>query len=185
MILYGKEFKKYDDMYYISEYGDVYSVRKKGLLKHYITHYGHHRIDLHGKHMFVHRLVYIVWIGDIPDGLQINHYDDNKDNNHYSNLYAGTQKDNIDDCFKNNSRVGNITTLTIYDKLIDRTIIFPSILDFITYSGHHVANGSLSKCMSHKWFKERYKLIDRKSVETIESYTSIQKSYREWIENKA
>lgn len=185
MIYNNKKFKKYDNMYYVSADGDVYSTRKNGLLKHYITNSGHHRVDIHGKHMFIHRLVYIIWVGNIPNGLQVNHYDDNKDNNHYSNLYLGTQKDNIDDCFKNGSRVGHVYTITIYDKLINEIIVFPSVLDFITYSGHSVANGSLSKCMSHKWFKNRYELIERKSVETIENYISIQKEYKKWVENKA
>ncbi len=39
-----------------------------------------------------------------------------KKNNHYLNLYAGTQKENIQDCIKNNHRVGNSHILILFDK---------------------------------------------------------------------
>ena len=34
------------------------------------------------------------------------------------NLYCGTQKENIQDCFVNNHRVGRINKLIVYDKKI-------------------------------------------------------------------
>ena len=83
MIFQGKEFRKYDEHYYVSADGDIYSTYKKGLLKHSIDLDGYHRVDIHSKHMKVHKLVYLVWGGPIPDGKQLNHIDDNKDNNSF------------------------------------------------------------------------------------------------------
>ena len=102
MIIDNKEYTKIDDNYYISKYGDIYSVRSKRYLKHYINIDGYHRVDLYKKHKKIHILVYRYWIGDIPKGYQVNHKDDDKDNNYIENLYLGTQKENIHDCMNNN-----------------------------------------------------------------------------------
>ena len=128
LIYKRKIYKQYDNNYYVSAYGDIYSVYKKGLLHHYIDIYGYHRVDIHGKHTKIHKLVYLTWVdNNIPKNMQINHYDDNKDNNYYKNLYLGTQKENIDDCKRNNHRLGNIKCLTLLDKDINKIIVFPSV----------------------------------------------------------
>ena len=96
-----KEFRQFKEnpTYYVSADGDVYSTFSKKLLKHYIDQDGYHRIDIYlnhkQKHVKIHKLVYLVWVGDIPKGYQLNHIDDNKDNNNYKNLYLGSQKENI------------------------------------------------------------------------------------------
>ena len=43
----------------------------KKFLKHSYDVDGYHRVDIHRKHMKIHRLVYHTWIGNIPNGLQI------------------------------------------------------------------------------------------------------------------
>ena len=177
LLYHGKIFKSYDKTYYVSNSGDIYSMYKRGILKHYIDKYGYHRVDIHGKHIKVHKLVYLTWNGDIPENKQINHLDDNKDNNYYKNLYLGTQKENIDDCKRNNHRLGNIKCLTLLDKDINKIIVFPSVKKFIEYSGHSNVNGSFSKVINKKWFKKKFKVIEIKSVETIESYNDINNNY--------
>lgn len=165
-----KIYIPYDEYYYISHDGDIYSTYIKGIMKHYITSDGYHRVDIHGKHMMVHRLVYMTWKGKIKPGCQINHIDDNKDNNNYNNLYMGTQKENIEDCIRNGHRVGNIKGIIVFDKSINRIIKFKRILDLIQYSGHSYLSGSLNKITSKKWFKKRFEIIKvGKGVEAIES----------------
>lgn len=46
------------------------------------------------KHMKVHRLVYMAHVGVIPNGLQVNHKDENKTNNCIDNLELMTNKEN-------------------------------------------------------------------------------------------
>ena len=91
--------------------------------------------------------------------LQINHKDDNKNNNYYQNLYQGTQKENIADCIKNGHRKGHMVKHTIYDKQLNKELIFDSCKDFMNYAGHPQSNGSLNKCLSKKWFNDRFVLI--------------------------
>lgn len=43
---------------------------------------GYHRF----RNKYVHRLVYEAFIGDIPEGMTVDHEDGNKQNNHVSNL---------------------------------------------------------------------------------------------------
>lgn len=169
MFFQGKEYRKYDDFYYVSADGDIYSTYKKGLLKHSIDLDGYHRVDIHSKHMKVHRLVFLAWVGPIPRDKQLNHLDDNKDNNHYKNLYLGSQKENIQDCIRNGTRKGNLKPIRVYDKKVDKVLDFESVSAFIEYTGHRVANGAISKCKSHKWFQIRYKIVNDEGVETIES----------------
>lgn len=170
MTYQGKEFKPYDAFYYVSADGEVYSKYKHGLMKPHIDLDGYRRVDIHGKHMKIHKLVYLTWVGDVPKGMQINHKDDQKDNNHYSNLYLGNQKQNIHDCIKNNHRVGHVRSVVVYDKLLDRTITYPSIKLFLASTGHSVPNGSLPHAAKKKWFQERYEIVQEEGVSTIESY---------------
>ena len=90
-------------------------------------------------------------------------------NNHYKNLYLGSQKENIQDCIRNGTRKGNLKPIRVYDKKVDKVLDFESVSAFIEYTGHRVANGAISKCKSHKWFQIRYKIVNDEGVETIES----------------
>lgn len=156
--------KPYDKNYYISAKGDVYSTYSNKFLKHYIDLYGYPRVDIHKKHIKVHKLVYLTWIGEIPKGQQINHKDDNKLNIHFTNLYCGSQKENIQDCIKNGHRVGNLFYLTIKDKRINKILTFCPASNFIKYSKHSCKNGSLKRMFSRNWFKKRYEIIEYKKI---------------------
>lgn len=173
LIIDGKLLKKYDDMYYVSEYGDIYSTYCKKFLKHAITIYGYHRVDIHGKHMHIHKLVYLTWIGEIPEGKQINHKDDDKDNNHFSNLYAGSQKENIRDCIDNNHWCGYTYYLTVFDKKVNKVLTFCPAKNFIEYSGHSNKSGNLNKFFKKNWFKKRYDIIEFKRVKNKEELKSV------------
>lgn len=92
----------YDENYVVNEYGELFSVFGNRLkkLKPYINARGYamYRLRVNGKtiHRSAHFLSYWVNIGhfDKSDGLQIDHIDGNKRNNHYLNLRRVTPKDN-------------------------------------------------------------------------------------------
>lgn len=86
-------------LYEISNYGNVRNAQSKKLRKQQITKSGYLRIvlyddNLNRKIFFVHRLVWINFVSDIPKGFQINHKDENKINNHLCNLELMTPKEN-------------------------------------------------------------------------------------------
>jgi hypothetical protein len=162
MLINGREYKPYDEHYYVSEDGDVHSKYINRSMKHNIDLDGYHRVDIHGKHMKVHKLVYNTWVGDVEPGKLIRHYDDNRDNNHLSNLVVGTQKDNIADAIRNGhrDRGGRTHTLVVYDKLSNECLTFCPAEKFIEYSGHSCQNGGISRMMTRDWFKKRFEVME-------------------------
>lgn len=72
-------------------------VRNERILCHNINK-GYHRVFIRinhkGYNFLVHRLVFEAFNGKIPDGLQVNHIDENKDNNKLSNLNLLTPGEN-------------------------------------------------------------------------------------------
>lgn len=99
--------KGFEKLYYIYENGDIYSVRKKRLLKHqpngvyrymYVCLTGRNKQQLRTG---VHRLVAHHWINPQPERhpvlgkYEINHIDGNTLNNHYSNLEWITHSENM------------------------------------------------------------------------------------------
>lgn len=85
--------------YLISTDGQVYSLKRDRLLPQGFTQRGYKQVDVCNdegikKHMRVHRLVYMAHKGVIPEGMQINHKDENKANNCIDNLELMTNKEN-------------------------------------------------------------------------------------------
>ena len=85
--------------YLISTDGQVYSLKRDRLLPQGFTERGYKQVDVCNdegikKHMRVHRLVYMAHVGVIPEGMQINHKDENKTNNCIDNLELMTNKEN-------------------------------------------------------------------------------------------
>lgn len=179
-----KPFKQFrNTKYFCSQDGEIYSDWSQKILKQGYRRSGNKKyayIDINfetgQKHVPTHRIVYETWVGPLKNGEQVNHLDDNSLNNNLSNLYAGSQKENIQDCFKNNHRVGNCWILTIFDKEKQKTITFCPAKDFIEYSGHSCQNGGVSRMFTRNWFKKRYDIIsyylckdinEKKGVTTI------------------
>ena len=52
--------------------------------------------QLNGESKRVHRLVWITFVGQIPDGYEINHKDGVKSNNNLTNLELATHKENME-----------------------------------------------------------------------------------------
>lgn len=107
-----KDIKGYEGLYQVSNMGRVRSLDrvvkhnyggtalKKGkILKQHISHRTRCQIGLCGnngerKYPLVSRLVYQTFIGPIPEGLQVNHIDENPLNNRVDNLNLMTPKEN-------------------------------------------------------------------------------------------
>lgn len=77
--------------------GSLVTVKER-ILKPKLTHRGYYRVDLWKqsivKHYKVHRLVYEVFNGSIPEGLQVNHINEIKTDNRLENLNLMTAKEN-------------------------------------------------------------------------------------------
>ena len=59
------------------------------------------------KNFCVHKFVYECWRGLVPDGKEIDHIDDNKENNKLANLHLLTRSENIKKSMKNRTTFNN------------------------------------------------------------------------------
>lgn len=120
-------WKKYDNLYSVSEQGEVRNDKTMHILIGDINSKGYRRVVLKGKKKhFVHRLVATLFV-DNPDDLpQVNHKDHNKLNNHKDNLEWCDNDYNNKHSFMNGKLSGNrkisMTQLTeIIQHLKNRT----------------------------------------------------------------
>lgn len=183
LIINQKEYKKYKDtFYYVSKDGEIYSAYSKKILKQNTSRGKNKKykyIDVYNKelkkpqHIKVHRIVYETWVRNLENGEQVNHKNDNGLDNRIENLYVGTQKENISDCFNNNHRVGNVFYLTLFDKEVDKIITFCPAGDFIKYSGHSSKNGSVNRFFNKNWFKKRYEIVEFKKINNLKEYQNV------------
>ena len=95
--------------YKVNESGEVRSyLRTPKVLKQATSKEGYNfvRLKQGNKYpiVYIHQLVCSVWNGERPEGMMCLHEDDNKTNNHYTNLRWGTRSDNTDDLKRNGGR---------------------------------------------------------------------------------
>lgn len=92
-----KEIVGFSD-YMVSDNGNIWSVKSKRWLKPQKNNSGYYTIGLsvsgNVTKKLIHRLVWETFIGIIPDGLEINHKDEDKSNNQLSNLELLSHKEN-------------------------------------------------------------------------------------------
>ena len=84
----------YNDKYEASNEGRVRRKGKIDCLKINCKSTGNYgRVNI-GKTMVVHKIVALTFLGDRPNGMDINHIDGNKKNNHVDNLEFVTRSEN-------------------------------------------------------------------------------------------
>ena len=102
-----------------------------------------------GKPFLIHRLVYSAFVGEIPEGLQVNHLDENKENNNLDNLNLMTSKEN-NNWGTRNRRAGVKIAVTLsksveaIDKVTGKVVyVFPSTAE----AGRQgFSAGNISQC---------------------------------------
>ena len=157
-----KDVKGYEGLYKISNYGEVWSVRKQGLLKKGKGGRGYYSVSLYKnkkqKSFTIHRLVANNFIENPFEKPCINHIDENKKNNHYSNLEWVTHKENSNWGTaierRKTKRSKSIIGVNIDD---GEVIMFPSINEagrngYQQSSIWMCMNGRQSVHKGYKWF---------------------------------
>ena len=133
------------DYYYIDEHGKVYSKFSGNLLelKQCIDRYGYSTISLQAingerKNYTVHRLVALTYIPNTNNFPVVMHIDNNKRNNHVSNLKWGTVQTNTQEAY--NDGLCDTTTVSIWvrNKNTKQEKIYNSVSEFCREYGFSV-----------------------------------------------
>ena len=142
-----KDIPGYEGLYKITEDGKVFSTYSQRFLNSWFNYKGYEEVNLCDKHYNrkkhkVHRLVAITYLEN-PEGFdQVNHKDENKANNHVSNLEW------CDSTYNNNygSKKGHVPhRKNIAVRCIETGQVYPSIRSAAAAIGRHFS--SLSACL--------------------------------------
>lgn len=126
--------------YMISEYGDVYSIPSKKIIAVAKNWAGYLTVTITDDKNFrsprkVHRLVYLTYIGPLKDNLVVDYKDDNKLNNHYSNLQQVTPSFNSTKSFitggNKNKVVWSKEQIALICEMMEQNIYSPKIFESI------------------------------------------------------
>lgn len=158
---------QYEDyeLHYSTDEQLVYSKRNEKYLKLNRNKGGYLRVSLYknkkGRTFKLHRLVWMTLKGEIPQGLEINHIDENKENNSIENLELVTHKEN-NNYGTHNARSAKARSIPIVaiKKDLSEILHYPSAKEAERdkEKGFHNSNISqccLNKLKSHKdfiWF---------------------------------
>jgi len=168
IILVGYELKPIPkhDGYFINTKAEVYSqwvnkgihgvckqVKKKKLkgskTKHGYTMFKFGRKE---KFKYLHRLMIEVFVGEIPKSMVVCHKNDNPKDNLLSNLYVGTQKQNIGDSMRLNNFQSGVTNGC--SKLKKEDVIF---IRKLKKADKHLPNREIAKKFN----------VDRKTIDNV------------------
>ena len=105
-------WKSYNDYYTVSDEGQVRN-RRGRILKGDLNSKGYRRITINGRHIFIHKLVGILFIPNPLNLPQINHKDLNKLNNKKDNLEWCNNQYNMLHAYKNGTKHGKAKLLKI------------------------------------------------------------------------
>lgn len=100
-------WKPFNDKYLVSSNGEIKNIKTLKDKVLFTSELGYKRVNISNKNYFVHRLVALLFL-DNPDNLPIVHHKDgNRANNSVSNLEWTTQKNNIQQSYKDKGISGN------------------------------------------------------------------------------
>lgn len=166
--------------YWVSENGDIINMNNKTLkiMKPMKTEDNHLRIELKigdgtAKKFYIHRLVYEAFVGELIEGLVIEHLDGNPKNNNYKNLKQSTQKENIRTAI-NQKTFGksNIKPIGLLDKDTRILYWFDKVSKAVSYVG--LTGDSVYRLKRSSRINKKYEIVEcsKKGQTTIETVIS-------------
>lgn len=143
--------------YVINNSGVVINLKTRKFINGFIINHGYKMISLcndDGKRNFlIHRLIYETFVRQIPDGLVIDHINNNRLDNRLENLQAVTQQQNCEKKIRNNApRIARKIKAICLN--YEETIIFQSMssaermLNICKMSIKYCCDGVTNSCVS-------------------------------------
>lgn len=177
-----KAIKSLSYLYEINSNGTIFrNVKTKKNLKikldlhhskkgYYVTfvHFNGRKPNSFVKRVMIHRAVAEAWIGECPDGYEVDHKDRNSHNNDYHNLRYVTKSEqmknrnhsNISKTGKTNleiARKERMVSVELINKMSNEKIKFESISDCSKFLASQYGNSNFEKYRYYVRFKKEYK----------------------------
>lgn len=112
-----KPVKDYENLYEVSNFGKIRSLKKNKLKTEQLSKNGYSVINLYvGKSIkreYLHRIVAQAFIPNLDNKPQVNHIDGNKQNNHVENLEWVTSNENLKHAYKMGLRLPSSQNITL------------------------------------------------------------------------
>ena len=164
-----KDIPNYEGLYQASNLGRIksfYGLKEK-ILKPRLNNKGYYEIGLRKqsirKFYCVHRLVWIAFNGQIPEGYEINHLDERPVNNALSNLSLVTHKENINygtrneragKVLKNGKKSKPVLQFDLQDNFIKEYQSTHQVERELGFNQGHIVkccNGKYKQAYGYKW----------------------------------
>lgn len=142
----------YEGLYIVSNYGRVYSLRSKKILKPRKLPHGYLRVNLPAKDgqrdAYIHRVVAEAFC-EKPNGCDVvNHIDNDTTNNHASNLEWTTQRGNVRHSMNQGRMINFPNAIQVIGKKDGNTYHFDSAKEASEKTG--CDHSGIIKCCKHK-----------------------------------
>lgn len=162
--------------YIVGENGTVINTKTSNMISANTDKNGRYRIgiQIEGKQkvMSLHHVVYMAYYGPVPKGMTVNHIDEDKENNHYTNLELMTHSDNIKSYVKNNPTVKVYSDTVIEElcKYLKAGVYYKYIAiayDFDIAYMYSIAKGKKRKFIVDKYLPFPSSCVDRTATQYI------------------
>lgn len=171
---YWKPIPGYLDLYEISSFGRVKSLKygKVRILKLFKKKDGYLQVQLWENHNYknfkVHRLVYEAFNGTIPDGMQVNHINEDKTDNRLENLNLMTPKENANwgtRTIRQTEKVKGVFNTKLSKPVLQFTLDGVFVREWPSsneagrngFAQSHITDCCIGKYKKHKGYKWAYK----------------------------
>ena len=172
-----RKIKSLDFLYEVSEDGRIFrnvksKKQSKIILDMHHSKVGYYKtmVSIKGKRkrVMIHKVVAECWLGDKPDGMEIDHIDRNTHNNHYTNLRYVTHSEQMKNRVLSDRIITQATNnCAEWVKYISKpvqisngeiTLSFPSVSKCAEFLADHY--GKTSEHMRYKLKKGRKRIYD-------------------------
>lgn len=93
-LINNNDYALFSDNYLVSKDGKIFNLKLKKYVNPTKHKLGYLQVNINNKTELLHRVVWIAFNGEIPEGKEINHIDCNRSNCNLSNLEILTHKEN-------------------------------------------------------------------------------------------
>lgn len=182
-MIHGTNHAKYDDNYFVSNDGKVWSVKRNGYIPVYHNKTtGYDQVQINGKTINLHIVICTAYHRERNPGDEVDHIDKDRRNNNESNLQWKSHRENT----KNRNRPTKYNTRLTqiqYNDLFNEYATGEYTQTTITKWANETFSKSCSKqvygsILKGTYYKTQYQQLPKDVIDTVTSVTLSNKKYK-------